>query len=122
MKKMGYEGRGLGMNEQGMKEPIEAIWRPKNVCLKYDNCDNNVQYDVCVKKSAQTKEDNKCTHCDREAHNKDMCWDLHPCKICGLRNHFEKMCWNRECKKVPMTKCVKIDCGWIDECSWKRLI
>ena len=112
---MVYEGRGLGKNEQGMKELIEAIWRPKNIDLSYVNGDNNVQYDVCMKKSTQTNEDNKCAHCDK-GHSKEKCWDLHPCKICGLKNHSKKMCWNREWKKEFVIECVKINYGWIDEC------
>ena len=32
-----------------------------------------------------------------------------------------KICWNRKWKKETMVEFVKMNCGWIDECSRKRL-
>lgn len=47
-----------------------------------------------------------------------MCWDLHPCKICGLRNHSEKLCWQRDKRN---TESMQMDCGWSFGMDWQKV-
>lgn len=71
IKKMGYEGKGLGKHEQGMREPIQLVVRPKNEGLGYGERDeNNVTSVTCSCKSPKSMEFKECSHCHRGGHKK----------------------------------------------------
>lgn len=95
--------------------------RPKYERLGYSKGLKDVQHDISLNKSVQRKKEIQCSHCNREGHIKDMCWDLHPCKICGLRNHSEKMCWKKDWKKEYIIDFIKMDCGWTYGPTWQKL-
>lgn len=40
MHKMGFQGSGLGKHGQGMKEPIQSIWRPRYTGLGFGKCES----------------------------------------------------------------------------------
>ena len=91
MQKMGFKGMGLGSYGQGMKGLIQPIWRPKFEGLGFDkrerfdvSCSrSNVTSTTGSNKSHLSKECISSSHCRRDGHTKDKCWDLFPCTFVG---------------------------------------
>jgi hypothetical protein len=111
MNKMGFEGKGLGKNGQGIQKPIQICVRPRNEGLGYEGQTSNatikfVKAETLTTSESSTssnssnepgaeatttnqvqKQEQCCSHCGRTWHVKEKCWNLHPCSICGLTNH-----------------------------------
>ena len=88
MKRMGFKGKGLGKHEQGIRNPIETIGRPKYAGLGYDVGSGNMN-----KSSRELVEGInivQCSHCKRKGHINDIFWDIDPCNIYGLKSHSDK--------------------------------
>lgn len=117
MEIMGFKGKGLGKDEQGLRNPIETIVRPKYVGLGYDV--GNGKINKGSRKSIESIKIVQYSHCNRKG--KDKCWDIHPYNICGLKNHCDKICWNKECNKDFMVGYIKMDCGWSYGSNWRRI-
>ena len=120
MERMGFKGKGLGKDEEGLMNLIETIVRPKYVGLGYDA--GSGKMNKGSRRSIESIKTVKCSHCNRKGHTNDRCWDIHPCNICVLKNHRDKTCWNRECNKDFMVGCIKMDCGWSYESNWKKIV
>ncbi|GLJ49441.1 hypothetical protein SUGI_1046970 [Cryptomeria japonica] len=97
MTKMGYNGKGLGINEQDMINLVEAKQRPRNQGLGYGatgesskafkkaisvvrtpNYGGGSEVDSSPEKKAEGQEKvlNYCTHCEISGHRIEMCWKL----------------------------------------------
>ena len=124
MQKMDFQGSRLG------KEPIKPIWRSKFESLGFGKregssvaCNRSyVSSTAGLNKSCSSKECISCSHCNKDGHTEDKCWDLHPCSMCGLKSHSEESCWNRDYSGQSLKGCIEIDYGWIDGSCWKKVI
>lgn len=112
---MGYEGKGLGKQQQRIIEPIKLVMRSKSEGLGYERGKN------VIANLNQGRKDMYCSHCNKHGHEKKLCWDIYPCRLCGLRNHSKKMCWNKMRRRKPMTGYEQMDYGWIDGEKWKHV-
>jgi hypothetical protein len=103
LNKIGFEGKGLGKNCQGIQKPIQICVRPRNEGLGYEGqtinatikfvkaktltiCESSTSSSRSNEPRATTTSTNQvqkheqecCSLCGRPGHVKAKCWNLHP--------------------------------------------